>query len=111
MLYVDEKIKNIELKLKLEKERNIQEPKRCSIENMMADICIFSKNEMNGSIDPELQELYSKMQENFVLSDKAKITDEYIKQIADDRINGDKPNSLIQVDNKKIGLFFRNRKK
>lgn len=61
----NEKINQLDLKMKLAKVKKPEEKEKYSVRDMLSDLYVCAKTELNGQFTPEMEELYDEMKECF----------------------------------------------
>lgn len=103
-----EKLKNIDLKIKLAKSIVPQQKEKYSIRDMLADLYTCGVVELGGRFTLKMQQLYEDMKIVYGDSRKGEFSDEYIKQLANDKIINMQRN--LPIISKKTTPFWRKTK-
>jgi len=101
----EEKIKNINLKIQAIKTEVPQEQQKYSTRDMLADIHACAISELSGNLTPDMKRMSNAIRANFVDKESGAFTDQYIQQLAMQKIEQKRNSNLPVVQNKKPRLF------
>lgn len=106
------KIGNIDLKVQLEKNKDVEEKQKYSVTDMLSDLygCVITNYNGDFSKNQSISELYNDIKEIFGSYDKKTgahpFLDEDIKRMAEDKIGvQDKQNLPVPKETQKNGIF------
>lgn len=107
----EEKIKNMDLKIKLAQNEKPEEKQKYRVRESLSDLYACVLDEYDGDFNkaPDIKDLYMKIQSTYYMKENEGFSNEYIKQLAMNKI--EKQNLPVPED-KKIGILkiFGNKK-
>ena len=105
----EEKLKNLDLKIKLAKSSSPETKEKYSVREILADMHIFADLNLGGQFSKEMQELYNLIKSTYQDKTTGQFSEKYIKNIASQKIlNKQHSNSELPILSKgKPKIFWK----